>query len=87
VTRLSQDESTKIFVFLRGVCDLEVGDETRRFSPGEVAVIPLEVTHSLRNPGAEKLAIWVTVTPNTSPSHTRYEQLAEGTWRRITPRA
>jgi quercetin dioxygenase-like cupin family protein len=87
VPQISQDESTKIFVFLNGDCELTVGDETRRLGPGEGAVIPREVTHSLRSAGAEKLTIWVTVTPNTSPSHTRYEQLPEGRWRRITPRA
>ncbi len=87
VPRLSQDASTKVFVPLHGLLDLTVGDETRRIGVGDVVVIPQEVTHALSNPGPEKLAMWVTVTPNVSPSHTRYEQLPDGSWRRITPRA
>ena len=85
--QLSQDESTKIFVVLKGECELTVGAVTKRIVPGDVVVIPQEATHMVRNPGAEKLAMWVTVTPNTSPSHTRYEQQPDGSWKRVTPRA
>ncbi len=87
IPQLSQDESTKIFVVLQGQCELTVGAETRRVGHGDVIAIPRQVTHSLRNPGAGKLAMWVTVTPNTSPSHTRYEQMPDGSWRRVSPRA
>ncbi len=87
IPQLTQDESTKIFVVLKGECELTVGDVTKRVVPGDVIVIPQQVTHRLRNPGAEKLAMWVTVTPNTSPSHTRYEQQTDGSWKRVTPRA
>jgi mannose-6-phosphate isomerase-like protein (cupin superfamily) len=86
IPQISQDESTKIFVVLQGECDLTVAAETRLVTPGDVIVIPREVTHSLRNRGSVKLAMWVTVTPNTSPSHTRYEQGPDGAWKRITPR-
>lgn len=85
--QLSQDESTKILVVLRGECELTVDAVTKRIVPGDVAVIPQKMTHMVRNPGAEKLAVWVTVTPNTSPSHTRYEQRSDSSWKRVTPRA
>lgn len=87
IPQLSQDESTKIFVVLKGECELTVKDVTKRVVLGDVIVIPPDATHRLRNPGAEKLAMWVTVAPNTSPSHTRYEQRVDGSWKRVTPRA
>lgn len=42
--------------------------------------------HELANIGDGRLEVWLTVTPNVTPSHTFYEKLTNGTWNRITPR-
>lgn len=82
----SHDAAAEVFVFLRGQCDAMVEGETRRFGPGDVLYVPEEMKHKLFNPGADKLAVWLTVTPNVFPTHTFYEPLPDGSWQRITPR-
>ncbi|MDP6667644.1 MAG: hypothetical protein QF357_09645, partial [Dehalococcoidia bacterium] len=59
---------------------------SERFSPGEVLYVPAEQKHELANVGEGRLEVWLTVTPNVTPTHTFYEERADGTWERITPR-
>lgn len=82
----SHDAAAEVFVFLRSDCDATVEGETERFVPGEALYVPAEDKHKLANAGSEKLVVWLTVTPNVEPSHTFYEEQADGTWKRTTPR-
>jgi mannose-6-phosphate isomerase-like protein (cupin superfamily) len=83
----SHDGAPEVFVFLRGTCDITVEGQSARAGAGQVVYVPMELKHRLVNPSAtEKLYVWLTVTPNVTPSHTYYEPQADGTWKRITPR-
>lgn len=82
----SHDGAAEIFVFLRSVCDAKVEGVTERFHPGEALYVPAEDKHSLANAGNERLEVWLTVTPNVTPTHTFYEEQQDGTWKRVTPR-
>ena len=69
------------------VCiDAKVDGITERFSAGEVLYVPAEQKHELANAGEGRLEVWLTVTPNVTPSHTFYEEQPDGTWARTTPR-
>ena len=52
--------------------------------PGDVVVTPAERKHKLRS-FDDPLVMLLTVTPNQVPSHTFYQQLADGRWERTTP--
>ena len=82
----SHDAAAEIFVFLRSTCDTKVEGETERFRPGEALYVPEEQKHSLANVGDERLEVWLTVTPNVTPTHTFYDEQPDGTWKRVTPR-
>lgn len=82
----SHDAAAEVFVFLKSSCDAKVQGVTERFEPGEALYVPAEEKHSLKNVGDERLVVWLTVTPNVTPSHTFYEERSDGTWVRVTPR-
>jgi mannose-6-phosphate isomerase-like protein (cupin superfamily) len=82
----SHDAAAEIFVFLRSLCDAKVEGETQRFHPGEALYVPAEQKHTLANVGDERLEVWLTVTPNVTPTHTFYEEQQDGAWKRVTPR-
>ena len=82
----SHDAAAEVFVFLKGECEAKVQGLSERFSPDDVLYVPAEQKHELANIGDGRLEVWLTVTPNITPSHIFYEKLANGTWNRITPR-
>jgi quercetin dioxygenase-like cupin family protein len=82
----SHDSAAEVFVFLKGECDAKVDGKTERFSAGEVLYVPAEEKHELANVGEGRLEVWLTVSPNVTPSHTFYEEQPDGTWKRTTPR-
>ncbi len=82
----SHDAAAEVFVFLKGECDAKVDGVTERFSAGEVLYVPAEEKHELINVGEGRLEVWLTVTPNVTPSHTFYEEQPDGKWERTTPR-
>ena len=82
----SHDAAAEVFVFLKGECEANVQGLSERFSPDDVLYVPAEQKHELANIGDGRLEVWLTVTPNVTPSHTFYEKLTNGTWNRITPR-
>ena len=82
----SHDGAPEVFVFLQGACDCTTENETVRVGPGEVVYVAPEMKHRLANVGADRLVVWLTVTPNVTPSHTFYDQQPDGSWLRKTPR-
>lgn len=82
----SHDSAAEVFVFLKGQCRAKVDGVSEDFGPREVLYVPAEEKHELKNIGNSLLEVWLTVTPNVSPSHTFYEEQADGTWVRVTPR-
>lgn len=82
----SHDAAAEVFVFLKGDCEAKVDGKTERFTEGEVLYVPAEEKHELANVGEGRLEVWLTVTPNVTPSHTFYEEQPDGTWKRTTPR-
>ena len=82
----SHDAAAEVFVFLKGDCDAKVDGHVERFSAGEVLYVPAEEKHELANVGEGRLEVWLTVTPNVTPSHTFCEELNDGTFKRTTPR-
>ncbi len=82
----SHDAAAEIFVFLQSECDAKVEGETERYRPCEALYVAAEMKHSLANVGDTRLVVWLTVTPNVTPSHTFYDERPDGTWNRVTPR-
>ena len=82
----SHDAAAEVFVFLKGECEANVQGLSERFSPDDVLYVPAEQKHELANIGDGRLEVWLTVTPNVTPSHTFYEKQTNGIWNRITPR-
>ncbi|MDA1279765.1 MAG: cupin domain-containing protein [Chloroflexi bacterium] len=82
----SHDAAAEVFVFLKGECDAKVEGVKERFSPGDVLYVPAEEKHELANGGEGRLEVWLTVTPNVTPSHTFYAEQSDGTWLRVTHR-
>ena len=85
-TSTPTDAAAEVFVFLNGECDAKVDGVVERYSAGEVLYVPAEQKHELANVGKGRLEVWLTVTPNVTPSHTFYEEQPDGTWLRTTPR-
>ncbi len=56
-------ERDKIYVVLEGRGELTIGDENDRVGPGDVALAPSGVEHSLRNPGPDRLVVMVVMGP------------------------
>jgi len=82
----SHDGAPEVFVFLQGQCDSTTEDEMVHVGPGDVIYVAPEMKHRLLNTGTDRLVVWLTVTPNVTPSHTFYEQQPDGLYKRITQR-
>ncbi len=82
----SHDGAPEVFVFLSGQCEMTVEGEKIDVTSGDVVYVAPEMKHGFFNPGPERLAAWLTVTPNVTPTHTFYDPLPGGSWQRITPR-
>ena len=80
----SHDGADEVFLFLEGHGEVDEEGEVVRVEPGDVVVTPAERKHKLRS-FDEPLVMWLTVTPNRTPSHTFYQQLDDGSWERVTP--
>ena len=57
----------KLYVGLRGTGIVTIGEEESAFGPGDVAFAPANVTHSMRNPGPERLVVLVVMGPPPAP--------------------
>lgn len=53
----------KIYVVLEGQGEVSVGQETSRVGPGDMALAPAGVTHSMRNTGSARLVAMVVMGP------------------------
>lgn len=53
----------KVYVVLEGQGEVTVGDETSRVGPGDMALAPAGVTHSMRNVGQARLVTMVVMGP------------------------
>jgi len=53
----------KIYVVLAGEGEVRVGSETSAVGPGDMALAPAGVTHSMRNTGAARLVAMVVMGP------------------------
>ena len=80
----SHDGADEVFFFLEGHGEVDEEGEVVRVRPGDVVVTPAERKHKLRS-FDDPLVMWLTVTPNQVPSHTFYQQLDDGSWKRTTP--
>ena len=96
-TGIAFSKSDVVLLFFDGDLKLSTADRVRAVTArGDdvsylIATCPatgLEAAqnHELANIGDGRLEVWLTVTPNVTPSHTFYEKLTNGTWNRITPR-
>ena len=81
----SHDGAAEVFVFLNGQVDIIVEDRRERVGVGQAVYVPAELKHQFENQSEERIAMWLTATPNVRPSHTFYEQAAGGGWKRTTP--
>ena len=53
----------KLYVVLEGSGQLTIGDESQSVSPGDVALAPADVEHSLANPGPARLVVMTVMAP------------------------
>ena len=53
----------KLYVVMQGRGELTIGDETQSVGPGDVALAPADIVHSLSNPGPERLVVLVVMAP------------------------
>jgi len=60
-------ERDKLYVGLRGQGIVTIGEDESEFGPGDVALAPAGVTHSMRNPGPERLVVLVVMGPPPAP--------------------
>ena len=70
--------------FFLGHGEVDEEGEVVHVRPGDVVVTLAERKHKLRS-FDDPLVMWLTVTPNQVPSHTFYQQLDDGSWKRTTP--
>lgn len=59
----SHCDRDKIYFVLRGEGEVTVGEETSRVVPGDMALAPSGVVHSVRNTGAARLVLLVVMGP------------------------
>lgn len=57
---------TEFFVIHEGSARFQVGDETIDANPGDVVIVPADVTHSFTNPGTDRLR---QVAVHEAPAH------------------
>ncbi len=59
----SHCDRDKLYFVLEGRGDLTIGDETATVDPGDLALAPADVVHSLANPGPGRLVVMVLMAP------------------------
>jgi quercetin dioxygenase-like cupin family protein len=59
-THADQD---KLYVILEGTGEATVGEETAVVSAGDVVLAPAGVSHSMRNPGPQRLTVLIAFAP------------------------
>jgi len=55
--------SDKVYYVLQGKGQVRVGQETKEFGPGGIALAPAGAEHSVRNPGPDRLTVLVFMSP------------------------
>lgn len=53
----------KLYVVLSGHGEVQVGDRVEHVGPGDVAVAPADVVHSVFNPGPDRLVLLAVLSP------------------------
>jgi len=81
----SHDRAEEVFFFFEGEGDVTVEGQVFRAKPGDAVVTPADAKHKFKTYD-KTLGMWLMVAPNLVPSHTFYQQLADGTWERLPPR-
>ena len=56
-------ERDKLYVVLEGHGEVTIGDETSRLGPGDVALAPADVVHSVVNPGPDRFVVMIVMAP------------------------
>jgi len=56
-------DQDKLYVVLQGVADVTVGNESSRLGTGAVVLATAGVSHSIKNPGPERLIVLVVFSP------------------------
>ena len=59
----SHCDRDKLYVVLEGQGDVTVGDDTQRLGPGDIALAPAGVVHSVVNPGPARLVTLIVMSP------------------------
>ena len=54
----------KVYHVLDGVCDVQIGDETRKLEAGELAVAPAGVVHGVKNNSGSPASLLVIMAPH-----------------------
>ncbi len=55
--------SDKIYYVLNGIAEIRIGQETRNLGPGNTALAPAGVEHTVRNPSSERVTVLVFMAP------------------------
>jgi mannose-6-phosphate isomerase-like protein (cupin superfamily) len=53
----------KLYVILEGTGMVQIGEQSETLSPGDAALAPSGVVHSIRNPGPERLVVMTVMAP------------------------
>ena len=59
----SHCDRDKLYVVLEGQGEVTIGDESSPVDPGDIAIAPAGVVHSMRNPGPERLVALIVMSP------------------------
>src|ERR1051325_2563165 len=59
-THAGQD---KLYIVMRGSAQVRIGGQEDSLAPGDVAVAPSGVVHSIRNSGTERLVVMAVLAP------------------------
>jgi quercetin dioxygenase-like cupin family protein len=75
----------EIIYILEGEAEQWVGEECRKLSAGEMALIPAGVPHATRNCGDQSLLILAILSPLDSPGEFTEDVFDEEPWRTLLP--
>ena len=59
----THDDQDKFYLVLEGSAEFAIGDRTLPAAPGAVAWAPAGVSHGVRNPGADRLVLFMGIAP------------------------
>ena len=57
-------ENDKVYHVLEGVCEVQIGDETRTLEAGDMAVAPASVIHGIENKSGSPASVLVIMAPH-----------------------